>query len=63
MYHLNIANAPKTMFTPEAAETAAATLNEGEEDGLTYIVHHDPKGTGSSFIEVLDEDGSHIANF
>ncbi len=61
--HLNIANRPHITFAPEAVDAAAATLNEDEEDGLTYIVHHDPKGTGRSYIEVLDEDGEHIADF
>jgi len=44
-------------FSPEKAEQVAAELNAVEDDDWTYVVRHDPKGTGYSFIEVYDEDG------
>lgn len=45
-----------TLYTPAKAEAVAAEMNETDED-WSYVVVHDPKGTGYSFIEVYDEDG------
>jgi len=47
------------LFTPEAAEKAAADMQRGDED-WTYVVRHCPKGTGYSFIEIWDECGEMI---
>lgn len=47
------------LFTPEAAEKAAADLRAGDPD-WKYVVKHDPKGTGYSFIEIYDEDGNYV---
>jgi len=44
------------LFSPDEAIKAAAQLRLGDPD-YEYIVCHDPKGTGYSFIEVWDEDG------
>ena len=48
-----------TCFTPENAEKIAAEMNEDEEDWI-YVVVHDPKGIGFSYISVI-EDGEEIA--
>ena len=50
----------KAFYTPEEAERIAKILNETDED-WNYIVKHDPKGTGYSFIEVYDEENEFVA--
>lgn len=53
-----IKNIP-TLMTPEKAEAIAARLNDPEDDcadDWTYVVRHDPKGTGYSLIDIFDED-------
>ena len=52
-----ILNGPEHLFTPAKAEETAAMLRK-EDPEWTYTVHHDPKGTGLSFITVHDEDGN-----
>jgi len=47
------------LFEPEKAEAVTEELCENDPD-WTYVVKHDPKGTGKSFIEVYDEDGEYI---
>jgi hypothetical protein len=47
------------LYTPAQAEATAQTLRNNDPD-WTYIVKHDPKGTGYSFIEIYDEDGFYI---
>ncbi len=47
-------NAPKTLYAPDLAESIARELNE-DNDWL-FVVMHDPKGTGYSYIAVYDED-------
>lgn len=46
-------NRPYRLLQPEKAEELAATLN-AEDEGATYKVVHDPKGTGYSFIEIWE---------
>lgn len=46
---------PRRLFSPQEAEAVAATLQADEND-WTYVVKHDPKGTGRSFIEVREDD-------
>ena len=48
-----------TSYTPEAAEESAEALRRGDPD-WTYVVRHDPKGTGYSFIEIYDEDDEFV---
>ena len=48
-----------TLYIKERAEAIATELNAGDED-WTYIVVHDPAGTGYSFIEIHDEDGEFV---
>ncbi len=50
------------LFEPEKAEAVADDLRENDPD-WTYVVKHDPKGTGKSFIEIYDEDGEYIGRF
>jgi hypothetical protein len=47
-----------TLYTPEEAERIAAEMNA--TDDWAYTVRHDPKGTGYSFIEIIDEDGEYV---
>lgn len=47
------------LFQPAEAERVAKTLEENDQD-WSYVVRHDPKGTGYSFVEVYDEDGEFI---
>lgn len=49
-------------FKPEAAEKLAVTLRQDDPD-WKYVVRHDPKGTGYSFIEIYDEDGLFVSKF
>lgn len=44
------------LFPPAEAERVAAEMAQGDPD-WTYVVRHDPAGTGLSYIEVQDEDG------
>jgi len=48
----------KTFYTPDDAEKVAQIMNE--TDDWTYIVKHDPAGTGYSFIEIYDEDDKFV---
>ena len=47
---------PKQLFKPSEAERIATVLNNDDPD-WNYVVKHDPKGKGLSFIEVYDEEG------
>ena len=53
-----IDNAAATLFTPAEADATALMMNA--DDDWTYTAVHCPKGTGSSFITVHDEDGEFI---
>jgi hypothetical protein len=60
-----IGKEPAKLFTPEKAEAVAAELRKADcphpgEPVWEYIVRHDPKGTGLSFIEIVDEDGNSL---
>ncbi len=48
------------LFKPAEAERVAAEMQAGDEDGWKYVVKHDPKGIGLSFIEIYDEDGEFV---
>ena len=48
------------LFTPLEAIRIAKELKENDPE-WDYIVNHDPKGTGFSFIEVFDEDGEFVS--
>jgi hypothetical protein len=52
-------NEVETLMTPAKAEALAAELNAGG-DGWKYVVNHDPKGTGYSFISIFDEDNEFV---
>ena len=54
-----ISNRPATLYSPEAAIAKAADINAADAD-WDYVVIHDPKGTGYSFIEIRDEDAEVI---
>jgi hypothetical protein len=42
------------LFSPSDAERTANELKSNDPD-WSYVVCHDPKGTGYSFIKVYDE--------
>lgn len=46
---------PKQLFKSSEADRIASSLNETDPD-WNYVVKHDPKGTGFSFIEVYDDE-------
>ena len=50
------------LYTPAQAETLAAQLRT-DADGWTYIVVHDPKGIGYSYVAIEDEDGVFVGKF
>ena len=56
---VTINSGPSQMFSPKEAEATAAILQADETD-WTYVVKHDPKGTGWSFIEVRDNEDDHL---
>ena len=49
-------------FQPAKAEKVAKELQVNDPD-WTYIVNHDPKGTGLSFIEIYDENNDFVERF
>jgi len=51
---------PSALFLPKSADEAAARLNADADDDWTYVVRHDPKNTGGSWIDILDEDGERV---
>jgi len=50
----------KTYYTPTEAENLSQALTADPDDDWTYVANHDPKGTGSSFVDIYDEDGEHL---
>ena len=54
-----IINEPTNLYKPEKAEEVAAVLRANDSE-WSYLVKHDPKGTGYSFIEIYDEDGEFV---
>lgn len=48
------------LFTRTQAEDLAAVLNADPEEDWIYTPVHDPKGTGYSFINIVDESGTVI---
>jgi len=50
----------KTYYTPTEANDLALLLTSDPDDDWTYIANHDPKGTGSSFVDIYDEDGERV---
>ena len=60
---MDLRNTPTTYFAPEKAEAAAAELTAQDDDGWTYKVDHDPKGTGYSRIIIHDEAGEFVSYF
>ena len=55
-----IINIQESLFIPAKAVEVAAMMNADIDDDFSYVVVHDPKGTGRSFIKVIDEDGFYI---
>lgn len=49
-------NIQETMLQPSKAIKLAVILNSDVEDEFSYVVVHDPKEVGYSFINVYDED-------
>jgi hypothetical protein len=47
------------LYTPDSADKVAASMRDADPD-WTYIVKHDPKGTGYSFVEIYDEDNTFV---
>lgn len=47
-------------FFPEEAERVAKEMKASDPD-WDYVVCHDPKGTGQSFIKIYDEDGEFVS--
>ncbi len=55
-----ITNPPHTLMTPADAEALAASLQrEAWDDGndTQVVAVHCPKGTGLSYVAILDGDG------
>jgi hypothetical protein len=50
---------PAKLFLPEKAEQTATEMQKHDED-WTYVVKHDPKGTGYSIIEIYDEENEFV---
>ena len=48
-----------TTFDPAKVDVVAAQMQSGDED-WSYVVKHDPKGTGRSIIQIFDEDGEFV---
>jgi len=48
-------NQTHQLFTKEKAEETAKMMKENDPE-WNYVVVHDPKGTGWSFIEIYDEE-------
>lgn len=59
MMTMKLIDTTSKLFSPDKAEAAAAELRAGDPD-WKYVVRHDPKGTGYSFIEIFDEDGAFV---
>lgn len=58
-----LTNDPPRIFNTQAqAEAAATQLAQGEDEGWTYRVIPDPKGSGRCIIKAYDEDGQFISN-
>lgn len=51
------------LFSPAKAVTTAEALQAGDDEGWTYVVVHDPKGVGYSFITVYDADGTLVGKY
>lgn len=60
--HTSVLYSYKIFTSADEAESMAATLNADEADPWTYVVSHDPQGTGKAFIRIFDEDGIEIGN-
>jgi hypothetical protein len=59
-----LTNAPPRVFTTkDQAEAAAAQMAQGEDEGWTYRVIPDPKGSGRCIIKVYDKDGEFVSNW
>jgi hypothetical protein len=59
---LLLTNAPTRVFANKAeADHAAAQLAQGEDEGWTYTVIPDPKGSGRCTIEIRDEEGEFVS--
>ena len=52
----------KVYQTVAAAQDVADELNAEDEDGWTYKVVADPKGTGKAIIKIFDEAGEFVGN-
>lgn len=48
-----------SLMTPAKATELAAKMQADDPD-WQYVVVHDPKGTGLSFIEAYNEDGEYV---
>lgn len=58
--HTLITNKPHTLMSPADAEALAASLQrEAWDDGddSQVVAVHCPKGTGLSYVAILDSDG------
>ena len=54
-------NRPATVYpTEEKAQEAADLLMSGEDEGWTYKVNPDPKGSGRAIVEIYDESGEFV---
>lgn len=53
-------NTTPKLYKPAKANQIAEMLNADPDDDFEYRVKHDPKGTGDSLIEVMDDDGEFI---
>lgn len=57
---MHITNLPHTLMSPADAEALAASLQrEARDDGddSQVVAMHCPKGTGMSYVAILDGDG------
>lgn len=57
---MKVMNSTHQLFNPAKAEIIANDMNQGDPD-WKYVVNHDPRGTGYSFIEIFDEEGEFVS--
>jgi len=56
---MNTIITPAKLMTPETAVKYAERLKASDPE-WTFLVKHDPKGTGFSFVEVYDEQNEFV---
>jgi len=55
-----ILNHPHQLMSKESANQLADKLNNDADDDWTYTAVHCPNGTGWSFVEIHEADGTFV---